>query len=97
MKMIRRTGLAIAASYAALVGVQGLATAKGLWVKQTKDLGFPAQNCQYCHTDKMPKKDTFKADDLNDRGKWLMAEKDKRKAEIDLNWLKDYPGGKDQK
>ena len=119
MKTIRRTGLAIAASYAALVGVQGLATAKGLWVKQSKDLGFPAQNCQYCHTDqmqkkvkdmgmpaqncmychteKMPKKDTFKPDQLNDRGKWLMAEKDKRKAEIDLNWLKDYPGGKDQK
>ena len=97
MKTIRRTGLAIAASYAALVGDQGLATAKGLWVKQSKDLGLPAQNCQYCHTDKMPKKDTFKVEELNDRGKWLMAEKDKRKAEIDLSWLKDYPGGKDQK
>ena len=27
----------------------------------------------------------------NDAGKWLIAEKDKRKAkEIDLAWLKDY-------
>ena len=27
----------------------------------------------------------------NDRGKWLVAEKDKRKAkEIDVAWLKDY-------
>jgi hypothetical protein len=46
----------------------------------------------------MPKKDTFKADALNDRGKWLMGEKDKRKAtEVDPTWLKDYPGGKEQK
>jgi len=98
MKMIRKTGLAIAATYAALVGVQGLATAKGLWVKQSKDLGFPAENCLYCHTEKMPKKDTFKADALNDRGKWLVSQKESKKAaEIDLNWLKDYPGGKDQK
>jgi hypothetical protein len=46
----------------------------------------------------VPKKDSFKPDDLNDRGKWLMAEKDKRKAkDIDVDWLKDYPGGKEQK
>ncbi len=43
----------------------------------------------YCHVDKLPKKD---AHDLNDRGKWLVAEKDKRKAkEVDVTWLKDYP------
>jgi hypothetical protein len=72
--------------------------AKPAWVRQAKELGFPAQNCMYCHTSKLPKKDTFKPEELNDRGKWLMAEKDKKKAkEIDLNWLKDYPGGKEQK
>ncbi len=97
MKSIRKAGLTVAAFYVALVAVQGLASAKALWVKQAKDLGYPAQNCQYCHVDKMPKKDTFKADALNDRGKWLMSEKDKQKKDIDLNWLKDYPGGKEQK
>jgi hypothetical protein len=32
---------------------------------------------------------------MNDRGKWLMAEKAKRGAkEIDVAWLKEYPGDK---
>jgi hypothetical protein len=98
MKSVRKAGLTIAAAYIALVTAQGLATAKGLWVKQAKDLGYPAQNCLYCHTEKLPKKDTFKVEQLNDRGKWLMAEKDKNKAkEVDLKWLKDYPGGNEQK
>jgi hypothetical protein len=36
----------------------------------------------------MPKKG---AATNNERGKWLVEEKDKRKAkEIDVNWLKDY-------
>jgi hypothetical protein len=64
-------------------------------VKQAKDAGLPAQNCQYCHVEKMPKKDTFKVDDLNERGKWLAAEKDKRKAKPDAAWLKEFPGKKD--
>ena len=38
---------------------------------------------------------TYKADDLNERGKWMIAEKDKRKAkDVDAGWLKEYPGGK---
>ena len=62
-------------------------------VKQAKDAGIPAQNCQYCHVSKLPKKDTFKPDDLNDRGKWLTSEKDKQKAkEVKAEWLKNYPG-----
>jgi hypothetical protein len=68
-------------------------------VKESKDAGMPAQNCQYRHVSKVPKKDTFKAaDDLNDRGKWLVAEKDKRKSkEVKGDWLKEFPGGKEQK
>ncbi len=59
---------------------------------------MPAKNCQYCHTSAMPKKETFKPDDLNERGKWMMFEKDKQKAkDIKVEWLKDYPGGKEQK
>ena len=98
MRMIRRTLVMVSAAYFAAVSLVGIATAKGTWMKKAKDMGLPAQNCMYCHTEKMPKKETFKADQLNDRGKWLMSEKDKRKAaEADPAWLKDYPGPKEQK
>jgi hypothetical protein len=49
-------------------------------VSKAKGAGYPAQNCQYCHTSKLPKKEEFKPDDLNDRGKRLLTERDKRKA-----------------
>ena len=57
--------------------------------KKAKELGFTAvTNCQSCHVEKLPKKDAVTH---NDRGKWLIAEKDKRKAkEVDAAWLKDY-------
>jgi len=64
-------------------------------VSQAKAAGFPAQNCQYCHTVAMPKKEGFKPEELNERGKWLLSEKDKLKAnEVKAEWLKTYPGGK---
>jgi len=64
-------------------------------VSQAKAAGFPAQNFQYCHTVAMPKKEGFKPDELNERGKWLLSEKDKLKAnEVKAEWLKTYPGGK---
>jgi len=67
-------------------------------VAKAKSAGMPAKNCQYCHVSAMPKKDSYKADDLNDRGKWMLAEKETRKAKaVDAAWLKDYPGGKEQK
>jgi len=60
--------------------------------KKAKGQGFPAQNCLYCHNEKLPKKGAVTH---NERGKWLLAEKDKRKAkEVDVSWLKDYPGDK---
>jgi hypothetical protein len=63
-----------------------------------KQAGMPAQNCQYCHVSKMPKKEGFKPDDLNERGKWLLSERDKQAAkDIKADWLKSYPGGKEQK
>jgi hypothetical protein len=65
---------------------------------KAKEQGYPAQNCQYCHVSKLPKKDTFTPSDLNERGKFLMAEKDKHKAKaVDVETLKTYPGGKEQK
>jgi len=58
--------------------------------KKAKELGYPAQNCLYCHNEKLPKKGAVTH---NERGKWLIAEKEKRKAkEVDASWLKDYPG-----
>ena len=64
-------------------------------LSQAKAAGLPAQNCQYCHTVAMPKKEGFTPDDLNERGKWLVTEKDKQKAkDIKGDWLKNYPGGK---
>ena len=62
---------------------------------QAKAAGLPAKNCQYCHTVAMPKKEGFTPDELNDRGKWLMTEKDKQKAkDIKGEWLKNYSGAK---
>ena len=60
--------------------------------KKAKELGFPVENCMYCHNEKLPKKGAVT---YNDRGKWLQSEKDKRKAaEVDVAWLKEYPGDK---
>jgi hypothetical protein len=63
--------------------------------KKAKAAGFPAASCQYCHVEKLPKKGAVTH---NDRGKWLIAEKDKRKAkEIDLSWLKECPDKPEEK
>jgi hypothetical protein len=60
--------------------------------KQAKEAGVPAANCQYCHVDKLPKKGESAN---NERGKWLVSEKDKRKAkDVDGAWLKEYPADK---
>ena len=81
----------VVAVFATLVlgaGVCGSAWATMPLMKKAKEAGLPAAKCLYCHGEALPKKGAFT---LNDRGKWLMAEKDKRKAkEIDAAWLKDY-------
>jgi hypothetical protein len=78
--------------------VASQAMASPQMIAKAKEKGYPAKNCQYCHVSAVPKKDTFKPDDLNERGKWLTAEKDKEKAKaVDVDWLKNYPGGKEQK
>lgn len=60
--------------------------------KKAKELGYAVSDCTFCHGEKLPKKGTMT---LNDRGKWLVAEKGKRNAkEVDVAWLKDYPGEK---
>jgi hypothetical protein len=65
---------------------------------KAKGKGYPAQNCQYCHNSAAPKKDTFKPEDLNERGKWMEAERQKKNLKAaDVDTLADYPGGKEQK
>jgi hypothetical protein len=60
--------------------------------KKAKELGFPAENCLYCHEEKLPKKGAVTH---NARGQWLVAEKAKQHAkEVDVNWLKYYPDDK---
>jgi len=72
----------------AFLGGTGNAWATLDMQKKAKAAGFPAANCLYCHGEKLPKKGAVTH---NDRGNWLIAEKEKRKAkEIDLNWLKEY-------
>jgi hypothetical protein len=57
--------------------------------KKAKAAGYNAGNCLYCHNEKLPKKGAVTH---NDRGKWLIAEKERRKAaEVDAAWLKDCP------
>lgn len=56
--------------------------------KAAKEAGFEAKNCLYCHGEKLPKKDSVT---YNDRGEFLMKQKEEKKAEaVDVNWLKDY-------
>jgi hypothetical protein len=76
----------------------GMALAQPPLLVKAKSAGMPAKNCQYCHTDTLPKKETFKPEELNDRGKWLFADMQARKLkEPDVAKLKDFPGGKEQK
>jgi len=75
---------------AAIVGLASApARADMAMQKKAKELKLAAvQNCQSCHTDKVPKKI---APPVNEMGKWLVDQKKARKAkEIDVAWLKDY-------
>jgi mono/diheme cytochrome c family protein len=73
---------------AALLMKPPVATATMDMQKKAKAAGIEVQNCMHCHGEKLPKKG---ASTLNDRGKWLVAEKDKKGAkEVDVTWLKDY-------
>lgn len=76
----------------------GVALASAPMVGKAKGMGMPVKNCQYCHTDSAPKKETFKPEALNERGKWLYDDMQARKLKApDLEKLKDFPGGKEQK
>jgi hypothetical protein len=95
---MRTSGMSAVTVVVLVVGATAPALASPALLSKAKEKGYPAQNCQYCHVSKLPKKDSFTAEDLNERGKWLLADKDKQKAKaVDVEALKGYPGGKDQK
>lgn len=49
---------------------------------------FGAKDCLYCH--KVPEG----GEGWNDRGQWLIAERERRKADaIDIEWLTEYKEG----
>lgn len=83
-----------AAACAGLLLWAAIAQADVAMQKKAKELGITSvQNCQSCHVDKMPKKDSAK---VNEMGQWLVDQKEARKAkEVDVAWLKEYkPKGK---
>jgi mono/diheme cytochrome c family protein len=86
--MMKRTMSWAAAAVMALGLLPGPAWATIEIQKQAKGAAAEAPNCMACHAVKMPKKG---AADLNDKGKWLVAQKtEKKAAKIDGAWLKDY-------
>lgn len=84
-----RLGLVAAVLFwAGWIAFSGTSTADMEIQKQAKAAGADVKNCQTCHVATLPKKDSH---DLNDAGKWLVAEKDKKgAAKVDGAWLKDY-------
>jgi hypothetical protein len=86
--MRKRLAFAAVLSGAAWLAAAGNASATLDMQKQAKAAGVQVANCLHCHGEKLPKKE---AATYNDRGKWLIAEKEKRKADkVDGAWLKDY-------
>ena len=85
---MRRSSLFLLAA-AALVAVATPAQAKMPFVKKAQELGIASvKNCASCHVG-APKK----GGEMNERGKWLIAQKAAKKAaEVDVAWLKDYKG-----
>jgi hypothetical protein len=89
--MRRAAWIALTGLTTSLALMAGPAPAEQKLLAAAKKAGFPAQNCQFCHTVALPKKETFKPEDLNPRGKWLQEEMKKRNAqEVDVAWLKEY-------
>lgn len=55
------------------------------YLSKAKALGYPADNCSYCH------RSPSGGSGWNERGRWLIEEKRRREAvQVDVRWLKDY-------
>ncbi len=91
---MNRTSVLAAVGVAVLWTAASPAHATPQLFSEAKSSGMPVKNCQYCHVSALPKKETFKPEDLNPGGKWLLGVKDKTKSpDVNADWLKNYPGG----
>lgn len=70
-----------------VIGLTGKASAYPPFVGKAKKFG--AKDCTFCHVDPLG------GPPWNERGKWLVDEKNRRNADaIDVEWLTDYKEGK---
>jgi hypothetical protein len=82
MKTLIKLAIAVVLT-AGLLGASSNTSAYPPFVKKAEKFG--AKNCLYCH------KNPAGGEGWNERGDWLIAEKDKRKADaVDVEWLADY-------
>ncbi len=82
MKSLFKLSIAILI-LAGIIGSSRPAEAYPPFLRQAAKYG--AKNCLFCH------KEPQGGEGWNKRGEWLIAEKDKRKAEkIDVTWLDEY-------
>ncbi len=87
LKKVSLTFFSIAAVALVVSTTSPSVTANPEFLTKAKSLGFPANNCQYCHQSPAGGKG------WNERGNFLRTEKDKRKAKaVDVAWLKEYKG-----
>ena len=71
-----------------LAALSGSASAYPPFVGKAKKFG--AKDCTFCHVDPMG------GPPWNERGKWLIKEKERRKADaVNVEWLAEYKEGKD--
>lgn len=90
---MRNKGIAVTVALLVMCGWLGLSATSSANMdiqKQAKAAGVDAKNCQFCHTVALPKKGEGQ-NQLNERGKWLVAQKEAKKADkVDGAWAKDY-------
>src|SRR5215468_11975667 len=71
---------------AGVVGSSFSAKAYPMFLRKAQKFG--AKNCLFCH------KHPEGGEGWNERGQWLIAEKERRKADaVDVEWLADYKEG----
>jgi hypothetical protein len=89
-RSVRRLLAPIAVTIAATVIGPGATLASPPILAAAVKAGIPAKDCQYCHTEASPKKETYKPETLNDRGKFLMTDKQQRNLKtVDVEKLKE--------
>lgn len=83
---IRKNSVKVAIAVVMLAGLIGSALTTGAYPAYVRTAQkFGAKNCLFCH------KQAEGGEGWNERGQWLIDQKDKRKADaVDVEWLADY-------